>query len=162
MFSTSLDTQSKWITGLSTISFLLPTIALLKSSAPWYVIALIVSFFVILNTLLYLFSPKGYQVTQHNVVVHRIASDFSFNLNEVMQIYKIDRATLGRTWRMWGNYGLWGYTGWYSTQKFGTTRWFVTHRDKLVFIRLSTGKKYILSPENPEDFIDTITSQCGL
>lgn len=159
MFSASLDTMSKWISGLGTISFFFPIISLFALDAPWHVLIGVSALFIVIQLLLYLYSPKAYEVTQDYVMVHRRAGDFYIKRSDIKQMHKIDRTDLGRTWRMWGNYGLWGYTGWYSTQKYGTTRWFVTNKDKLVFIRLENGKKYLLSPDNPEGFIQASTNQ---
>jgi hypothetical protein len=65
----------------------------------------------------------------------------------------ISEAELGRAWRMMGNGGVFGYTGYYSSSNIGKMRWFVSQRKNYVLITMNNDSKFLLSPDDVAGFL---------
>ncbi len=56
------------------------------------------------------------------------------------------------TYRILGNGGLFGYTGYYRNSTFGNMRWFATQRKNYILIEKNNGQKIIITPDEPDFF----------
>jgi hypothetical protein len=61
------------------------------------------------------------------------------------------------SFRLFGNGGMFSFTGWYRNRALGTYRAFVTDLKQTVVLRFEK-KTIVLSPENPERFVSEITT----
>jgi hypothetical protein len=52
--------------------------------------------------------------------------------------------------------GLWGGFGWLWTQKRGIVQMYISRMDGLVWIERETGRPWLISPERPEEFVQTL------
>lgn len=158
MFNATLDRTAKtipYVMAASAIIFLLAGFFVKDQLGPW-----ILSFpSAVIMVVLFgcrAYMPLGYTIDLDHVAVERKIGKFFIPRTEIEQAVLVTDKDLGRTWRMAGNGGVFGYTGWYKTASFGTIRWFVTSREKYVMIVMQSGKKYLLSPDDPKGFIDSI------
>jgi hypothetical protein len=55
-----------------------------------------------------------------------------------------------------------GYIGTYQTKTHGTIKAVATNRDHFVLIKTKTGSNYVISPEEPEKFIEFMTGRLGI
>lgn len=74
----------------------------------------------------------------------------------VAEIEKVERFNrIGFNIRTFGVGGLFGYFGYFN----GNDVWYVTNIKKKVKITMKSGKIYMISPENPDQFIDELKVQ---
>jgi hypothetical protein len=154
MFKASLDITSKIVTS-SLVLFVI-TIAILentflKTNEPF--IYLPVLFLLPLLIVTYIYSPKFYSVDMDYIIVHRKVSNFFISRKEIKSTVKISSVEMGMPWRTFGNGGVFGYTGYYSSSKLGKMRWFVSQRKNYVLITMNNDSKYLLSPDDVAGFL---------
>lgn len=162
-FKASLDITSKIITtsiALFDLILLLTLYILLKDQGYVVLIPVIILSLTILFT--YLYQPLGYEITNDQVEIHRRINKFYINRTEIISVKTLSDTELGRSWRRMGNGGMFGYTGYYSSSKQGKMRWFVSQRKNYVVLMMQNGKKMILSPDDPNGFVEMYQSQSFL
>lgn len=79
--------------------------------------------------------------------------DFYIPINSIEKIEKIEK--LGLNLRTFGIGGVFGHFGYFN----GNDVWYVTNSYKKVKITMKSGKIYMISPENPEEFIQYISTK---
>lgn len=102
----------------------------------------------------YLWAPKGYVITDKRILVKRLIRDLTINF-----IGEPERWV----WTWWGirlfaSGGLYGYFGLFSFKGIGRVWMHATNRHNLVLVKTYQGKKILLSPKDPEEFIKLIRS----
>ena len=98
----------------------------------------------------YCFVPKRIAVSDSQILIKNVFGSVIININEIKSILRLNKT--GFSLRTFGVGGLFGYFGYFN----GKDIWYVTNVQKKVQIILKSGKKYILSPENPEEFINIV------
>ncbi len=102
----------------------------------------------------YLFTPKGFRFASEGLRIERLLNTITVPYNQISDIQR------GKwTWkavRLGGSGGLYGYLGLYHLFGIGRVWMYITNRHKMILIETKKGKKYALSPENPEDFISQL------
>lgn len=155
-FSASLDFLAKYLGILifgSVLGLNFFLYVFLNQIEALYALSLMSIIAVVTLGIAYLYSPQTYIVSEDSIGIKRKAGIFSIKRNTIKSVEVISSEALGMKWRMMGNGGLFGYTGWYAT-KIGTTRWFVTQRKNYVLISTHDKKKIILSPDDVQGFVD--------
>lgn len=109
--------------------------------------------FLLLILLCYAFSPRDYTVAASELVIRRrFAREVRLPRNSIHAARKATAADLAGTLRLWGNGGLFGYYGLFRTTTLGTTRWYVSDRNRLVVL-FSDSRPVLISPDDPERFL---------
>ena len=54
--------------------------------------------------------------------------------------------------------GLWGGFGWLWTQRRGIVQMYISRMNDLVWIELTAGRPWLLSPERPQEFVQALSS----
>ncbi len=151
-FSTSWDYLVK---GITIIVFVLLVSLLIIFSFfiddPYILVSLSISYFLILF-LPFLWSPQGYFVHNDIVTVKRLIGDKKI-------IVAMEPKRWNWTWwglRLFGSGGLYGYFGFFTFKGTGRVQMYSTNRHNLVHIRDNQGKKYLLSPKEPDRFIQLL------
>jgi amino acid transporter len=98
-------------------------------------------------------APRGFIVDHRTLKVRTVAFTLSYDLKDLKDVQTVDSSEVfgAGTIRTFGVGGLFGYYGFYRTQKWGNVRAFVTDRNKLVLVKIG-GKVLVLSPEKPDEF----------
>ena len=96
-----------------------------------------------------LWAPQGYILTNKRILIKRLIGDLTINFIEEPERW---------AWTWWGirlfaSGGLYGYFGLFSFKGIGRVWMYATNRHNLVLIKTSQGKKILLSPKDPEEFI---------
>ncbi len=157
IYKASLDRTSKVVTVL--ISVLFFVIIAIQLSVyieyrSWPSLATSVLLFAI-YFLAYLFSPVNYRIERNKIVVHRPGSDITIPRNDVKRIELLAAQKLKGSIRTFGAGGLFGYFGQFMNSELGCMTWYATkHRKKVVLIELQNNKKIIITPDEPEQFIE--------
>jgi hypothetical protein len=97
----------------------------------------------------FLWAPRGYVLHGNLVVVRRPIGEAEIALAQPASRWKW-------TWwglRLFGSGGMYGYFGLFTFRGLGTVRMYATHRHKLVLVTDVNGKKNLLSPDDPEEFV---------
>ena len=97
----------------------------------------------------YLWVPQGYAVADNEIVVKRLVGDMKINVAQKPVRWKW-------TWwgiRLFGSGGFYGYYGFFSFRGIGIVRMYATNRHNLVLIKDERGKQFLLSPAEPDKFI---------
>lgn len=149
-YKASLDTLAKTITGI--VFLLIVTgIVFMFTLEPWYggIVLVVIPIFILVPT--YLYSVKGYQLTNDKLIIQRAFS----KLNKEISISEIESASLTETgdfkWtiRTAGNGGLFGYTGLFANPKLGSFRMYCTsHRNRILILLIEKHEKIVISPDD--------------
>ncbi|MDP2453122.1 MULTISPECIES: PH domain-containing protein [unclassified Kaistella] len=151
-FSTAkMDNTTKIITVIVLFFLLLLPFSTFLSDQPQPVF-LVTSFVLMYGAIFisYGFIPKRIAVSDDQILIKNLFGPVLINIDNIETIAKIEK--LGLNLRTFGVGGLFGYFGYFN----GKDVWYVTNRHKKVKMILKSGKVYIISPENPDDFVKEI------
>ena len=98
---------------------------------------------------LYLWAPRAYTVTDNKIVVKRLLGDFQITVAQKPERWRW-------TWwgiRLFGSGGLYGYYGYFSFKGLGRVCMHATNRNNLVLVKDEKGRRFLLSPSEPDKFI---------
>jgi len=101
----------------------------------------------------YGFSTKAYQLTQNEVIIHRLLGNVKIKRSEILSVEIIEKEQMGWLIRTFGVGGLFGYWGRFSSSKLGSMTWYATRKDKIVLITKINNKKIVITPDEAEQFI---------
>ncbi len=132
------------------------TLVLLKSSQAW--IALLVVAPTILGC--GLFTVRGYAITGKDLYIKRLFWNTRVPLAGLRDAKFIPNA-MRHSIRLFGNGGLYSFTGLFRNSRLGSYRAFVTEPKSTVVLWLPR-KVVVLSPGEPERFVREIADQTGL
>lgn len=99
-----------------------------------------------------LFVVIGYSVDEHNLYIRRLVSRTRISLDGVSQIWLGPRVCEG-AFRLFGNGGLYSYTGLYRSSTIGRFRLFGTDLSRSVVLVLPQGA-VIVTPTAPHTFVE--------
>lgn len=151
-FSTAkMDNTTKIITVIVLFFLLLLPFSTFLPDQPQPVF-LVTSFVLMYGAIFisYGFIPKRIAVSDDQILVKNLFGPVLINIDNIETIAKIEK--LGLNLRTFGVGGLFGYFGYFN----GKDVWYVTNTHKKVKMILKSGKVYIISPENPDDFVKEI------
>ncbi len=101
-----------------------------------------------------LFTIRGYTVTPDALLVHRLFWTTRLPLSGLHSA-QVEPEIMRRSIRMFGNGGLFSFTGWFRNTALGSYRAFVTDPHRTVVLHF-TGRTVVVSPSAPEDFVHDI------
>ncbi len=105
-----------------------------------------------------LFSVRGYRLENQCLVVRRPGWRTRVPLLDVESVAHQPEATKGSI-RIFGNGGLFGFTGLFRNQKLGRYRAFATDLTHTVVIRMPA-KTIVVTPGDPDRFVNEINRIC--
>ncbi|AHF18004.1 PH domain-containing protein [Niabella soli] len=154
-FKASFDTTTKIISLIATLLVVVIFTFIWMSLKDAGVIRILLMIFV---TFLALVMPYGLSITRYGIdnealSVCRPFGKKQFPLATVTSASIIDPKLLRWSWRVFGSGGMFGYYGRFSNKHFGMMTWYLTSRNKVVYLQLENGKKIMISPDDPEGFL---------
>ena len=96
------------------------------------------------------FIPKRIAVSTDQILVKNLYGSIIINIKEIETFGTLEKT--GVNLRTAGVGGLFGYFGYFN----GKDIWYVTNTKKKVKMVLHSGKVYMISPENPDDFVKEV------
>ncbi len=111
---------------------------------------------IIILILTYGFSPKGYGVQDRQLVIYRPFQNKFYATDDMLHVTLVDRKELKNSLRVFGVGGLFGYFGLFRNSRYGTMIWYATRRDQFVVIERSNGRTIVLTPDDPNSFVQEI------
>ncbi|MBL7766165.1 MAG: hypothetical protein JNJ58_08740 [Chitinophagaceae bacterium] len=156
VFPASLDKLSKSITIAIAVGFLVFLFVPLFVPELRYAILFQLALFLLILLVAWVYSPRSYEVNAQEILIHRKAGDYKISRDQLASVMPLSSEDMGQAWRMFGNGGVFGYTGWFSSRKIGKMRWFVTQRNNYILLTLKDGRKMVISPDDPKGFLAAI------
>ena len=151
-FSTAkMDERTKMITIIVLLFLILFPISSFFFEPPKPAIS-IVSFVLMYGVIFisYGFIPKRIAVSTDQILIKNLFGSVVINIKEIETLGTLDK--IGLNLRTAGVGGLFGYFGYFN----GKDVWYVTNTKKKVKMILQSGKVYMISPENPDDFVKEV------
>lgn len=105
------------------------------------------------------FMVRGYAIEGGELVVQRPFWTTRFSLAELVSA-EVSPTAMKRCIRLFGNGGLFSFTGLYRNKELGTFRAFVNDFNRTVVLKF-TSRTIVVSPERPQAFVDAIKEQAG-
>lgn len=157
-FKASWGKSTKVVTLLTVVIVLALIYALLLSAKTYDTGLYIVS--LLLFSILFIswgFSTTGYEINEHDIIIKRPFGKITYQKSSVKEIEQLLAKEMKFSIRTFGNGGLFGFYGSFYNKKYGNMKWFVSNFHQLVLLHMDGGKKILVSPDNPEDFIAAIS-----
>ncbi|WP_439880684.1 PH domain-containing protein [Pontibacter sp. MBLB2868] len=104
----------------------------------------------------YCYHPINYCIQAERVVIRRPLKNVVIRKREIERVRMVDRHEMKGTLRSFGVAGLYGYFGKFSNLEIGSMLWYATQKRNYVLIQTRDNKHYILTPDQPEDFIQQL------
>jgi len=106
------------------------------------------------------FVIRGYTVTDHAILIHRLCWDTRLPLAGLESVTNLPHAMRGSL-RLCGNGGMYSFTGFYWNKSLRSYRAFVTDTGRTVVLKFR-GKTVVVSPVDPEKFARELEARAGL
>jgi len=160
-YKASYDNLTKIVTIVVTILFAFicytPIIFIKNGSADrspiFTVVALISVYFIS-----YGFSTKEYQLTQDQIIIRRLFGNVKIKRSEISSVEIIEKDQMGWIIRTFGVSGLFGYWGKFSSSKLGSMTWYATKKNRIILIKTINNKRFVITPDEMEQFITDFNS----
>ena len=104
-----------------------------------------------------LFTVRGYSVLGNSFRVRRLMWYTDIDIS-MLQSVEYDPKAMTGAMRTFGNGGLFSFSGSYKSGKLGSFKAYVTDFKKCVII-ITAGHTVVVSPDNPELFMEVLRSQ---
>ncbi len=156
-FPARLDDLSKSLTYVIAIAIAVPMFILIPSARGGHP-EVMIPFAVVILTLavLLLFRVKSYTLTKDELQIIRKAGVKSLPRQTLKSASPTTTKDLGFGIRLFGSGGWGGYFGIFYYRHVGKVHVFATDRKKLILLRTTDGRQYLLSPEDPAAFLKAL------
>lgn len=148
-YSATWDRLVKGVTAAVFLLLISLGAVLILIAEDFVVATTVVALFSLILFLPYLWAPRGYTLRGDCIIVRRVIGDLRIRVGQLPSRWKWTWCGL----RLFGSGGLYGYFGIFTFKGTGRVRMHATNRHKLVLVRDVEGRKYLLSPDDPESFI---------
>jgi hypothetical protein len=101
----------------------------------------------------FVYHPLNYLITGNQIIIRRPLKNVIIQKHKIGNVKIVDQQNMKGTLRSFGVAGLFGYYGRFSNLKIGSMLWFATQRKNYVLIQTNDDKNYILTPDNPNEFV---------
>ena len=102
----------------------------------------------------FLFSPRSFELTLSGIAVRRVLMSFEIPYDEISEAERVRWKWRGV--RLSASGGLHGFFGLYYFKDVGKVWVYVTDRSRMVLLKTKSGTQYMLSPEDPEAFLEKL------
>ena len=112
---------------------------------------LIISTFIIAGIIAtaILLSPKGYKITDTEVILIRLYKPIHIPIKEILSIDTVDAKDLKGTIRLLGSSGFYGHWGKFRNTKYGTFYMHTKKNQNMLYIKCNNGNQYIFQVDTP-------------
>lgn len=157
-FSASWGTALKLMTGFFFVFFAVIVAVIFSPLGPsahwvqWAIIAAPVT----ISLISAFYMVRGFWLRGRTLGIRRLGWTKEFDLMNLRSA-QTDPDALRGSVRLFGNGGLFSFTGWYRNKKLGVYRAYVTEARRSVILRF-TDKTLVVTPDETERFVSEITA----
>lgn len=112
----------------------------------------------LIYTLAFAFRPIDYLITADEIIIRRPLTNIHIRRDQLESIEPIGKKAMNGAIRTFGVGGLFGYYGGFANTSIGRMTWYATRKDTAVLLRTRNNKKIILTPDEPQQFINHLNS----
>lgn len=109
----------------------------------------------------YFWHPKSYEVTEGGIVIKRPIGSKLIGFSRIKQVNRVKNDDLGFVFRLFGNGGLFGFTGLFKSRFYGDLTFYATQQRNYVIVETDL-KKYVLTPDEPLKFVKSVENRVGV
>ena len=120
----------------------------------WYSCMIGIPSLVLIVTLFFIVSK--YEIQDNKLLIHRFFWKKAIDLHGILSVEYDPDAVKGSI-RLFGNGGLFAFSGIYKNKKLGNYRVFATDYKKCVVMK-NKEKTFVVTPENPKTFVEKISN----
>ncbi|HQX42566.1 MAG TPA: PH domain-containing protein, partial [Niabella sp.] len=103
------------------------------------------------------FAPKSYQMIDGQLYINRMMMPpLKINIQSIVQVEAIPKEKLKSSIRTFGSGAFLGYYGKFANKTYGGMTWYATDLSRAVLIRMDNNKKYIVTPDERESFVQSL------
>jgi Bacterial PH domain len=151
--------QSPWSTSLVmstclTLAFLAALCAIGSKSSNSLNRIILLLLPICLSICAILFTVRGYVVEDHEIVIQRLLWSNKIDISSITSVVA-DPSALAESTRLFANGGFFGFVGLYYNPNYGRFLAFATDASKSIIIS-SSDKVFLVTPDNPNDFMDQL------
>lgn len=126
--------------------YLLPSQSIIPSIITWGIILICAAYGV-----------YGYSIQKGQLRILRMGWSKDISLSDIKNVESIPNAMIGSV-RLWGIGGLFGYIGYFKNRILSNYKAYATHRRKTVVITTNKNDQIVVTPDNPEEFVQSLKS----
>lgn len=145
------------VSGLvSTILVLVPVISLsrLPQNAPGFIRLMLGAIPLLILGGALPFLVRGYRIESRSLCIRRLGWWTRLDLRGLKSA-EADPGAMKASIRLFGNGGLFSFTGWYWNRRLGRYRAFITDPARSVVLRFED-RTVVVSPDSPDDFVRSL------
>ncbi|MES2520270.1 MAG: PH domain-containing protein [Bacteroidota bacterium] len=159
-FTTSLDKSNKiTTTAVLALIIIIVGFSLYKiGQSDQEILTITIIPIIIICLIAYLFRPNNYAVSDDKLFIHRMIKDVEIMRNDIKFVEMIDESKVKNSIRKFGSGGFFGSYGMFWNSTLGSMTWYVTRKNNFVLVETNDQKKIILTPDNPEEFVASLSS----
>jgi len=156
-FSLSYDSTT-WLFTLLAVLILFFIISVILILGKFKIIKVILIFgIIIIYFFAFLRSPKAYIITNSELIIKTFSKSIEIPISSVKEARKLNKYELKGTKRIKGIGWLFGFSGIFYSRRIGFFEGYFTNQKNLILIK--DDKTYVISPDNPNLFLEKIESQ---
>lgn len=118
----------------------------------WYLVMIVIPSSVLIVTLI--FMVRKYEIRERKLLVHRLGWKKIIDLSNLKSA-EADPKAVKNSIRLFGNGGLFAFSGIYRNKELGNYNVFATDFKKCVVLKTDQ-KIFVISPDNPKKFVEDI------
>ncbi|MEW5763057.1 MAG: PH domain-containing protein [Bacillota bacterium] len=101
-----------------------------------------------------MFAPRGYLVSPEGITIRALVTSYVIPKSRIRHVEIVEdvKPGAGLTWLA----GLFGYAGLFALADGSTAKVYATRWDRMVQVQTTGGDPYLLSPAEPEAFIEAV------
>lgn len=150
-YTCSLDLTAKIITSLFTALILVLLVFVCIRFS--FIALILLGFLFLLWALLLSLKPTRYELSEYTIQIKTLIKTVKIRFEDVSEVKLIASLPKDST-RIFGNYGLFGYSGTFSVPPYDTVRFYCTKLSHIVLISLSNGTTIAISPNEYLPFLE--------
>lgn len=149
-FRQKLDTTSKVMTSAIALGSFVPVFIENEKAA---IAILILPVIFLFGLLIWNYKVS---LNEEELTLHKLITKKKILFSEIEKVERFPKSEAKYMVRAFGNGGLFGYTGLFSHGTHGNMRLYATSANNMVLLFLRNGKKLVISPNEPENFIEAL------
>ena len=141
---------------ISSLLIAIPIVGVVKGIANDSLIHSIIAFAPLLILLgAALFTIFSYHIRNKQLWVRRLLWHSKIDLSGLQEVFT-DPHVMKASWRLFGNGGLFSFTGTFKNKKLGVYRAFATQPHNAVVLSFDSGKTIVITPDQPQAMMDAL------